>query len=91
MKNKNLRNRQLAQGIALSLLSGTCLYINPIVYAAVATNALPVRNTSGTYENVQSVNTSGSTMTITQAAGQNNATIDWLSFNIGSGATVNVK
>ena len=91
MKNKNLRSKQLAKGIALSLLLGTSLYINPIAYAAVATNALPVRNTSGTYENIQSLNTSGNTMTITQTAGQNNATIDWLTFNIGSGATVNVK
>ena len=91
MKNRNLRSRQLAKGIALSLLLGTSLYIDPITYAAVATNALPVRNTSGTYENVQSVNTSGTTMTITQAAGENNAIIDWLNFNIGSGATVNVK
>ena len=40
MKNKNLRSKQLAKGIALSLLLGTSLYINPIAYAAVASTTL---------------------------------------------------
>ena len=93
MKNKNLRSKQLAKGIALSLLLGTSLYINPIAYAAVTSTTLPTY--SGTVAsvstNVDSIAKSGNTMTITQTNGQNNATIDWLTFNIGSDATVNVK
>lgn len=93
MKNKNLRSKQLAKGIALSLLLGTSLYINPIAYAAVTSTTLPTY--SGTVDsvstNVDSIAKSGNTMTITQTNGQNNATIDWLTFNIGSDATVNVK
>jgi filamentous hemagglutinin family protein len=72
----------------LASVLGLALLFDPLAWAQTAAPVLPVRSASGLLNGVQAPVTNGSVMSITQT--NQRAIIDWQSFNIGLGSTVNV-
>ena len=86
---KELYIKRLQRTIALTLSLAGGLY--HMAWAAEALNPAALPQNPGTKENVDSIDTNDTTMTITQKKGQNRAFISWDTFNIGKDATVNIK
>ena len=81
--------KRLQHTIALTLSLAGGLY--HMAWAAEALNPAALPQNPGTKENVDSIDTNDTTMTITQTKGKNRAFISWDTFNIGKDATVNIK
>ena len=81
--------KRLQHTIALTLSLAGGLY--HMAWAAEALDPAALPQNPGTKENVDSIDTNDTTMTITQKKGQNRAFISWDTFNIGKDATVNIK
>ena len=86
---KELYIKRLQRTIALTLSLAGGLY--HMAWAAEALNPAALPQNPGTKENVDSIDTNDTTMTITQTKGKNRAFISWDTFNIGKDATVNIK
>lgn len=86
---KELYIKRLQRMIALTLSLAGGLY--HMAWAAEALDPAALPKNPGTKQNVNSINTNDTTMTITQTKGKNRAFISWDTFNIGKDATVNIK
>lgn len=86
---KELYIKRLQRTIALTLSLAGGLY--HMAWAAEALDSAALPKNPGTKENVDSIVTNDTTMTITQTKGKNRAFISWDTFNIGKDATVNIK
>lgn len=87
MKKQDIKKLQRMIALTLSLVGG--LY--HMAWAAEALNPAALPKNPGTKQNVDSIDTNGTTMTITQTKGKDRAFISWETFNIGKDATVNIK
>ena len=81
--------KRLQHTIALTLSLAGGLY--HMAWAAEALDPAALPKNPGTKQNVDSIDTNGTTMTITQTKGKDRAFISWETFNIGKDATVNIK
>lgn len=86
---KELYIKRLQRTIALTLSLAGGLY--HMAWAAEALDSAALPKNPGTKENVDSIVTNDTTMTITQTKGKDRALISWETFNIGKDATVNIK
>lgn len=87
MKKQDIKKLQRMIALTLSLVGG--LY--HMAWAAEALDPAALPKNPGTKQNVDSIDTNGTTMTITQTKGKDRAFISWETFNIGKDATVNIK